>query len=65
MLHDVKVTVLEQLAYPEVCVLDDGYHSDDIILCEHRLGSEVIVSIQHLYTYRVTLHNIIFLSENL
>ena len=36
--------------YPEVGVFDDGYHSDDIILCEHRPGTEVIVTIQHLNT---------------
>ena len=38
------------IAYPEVCVFDNGYHGNDIILSEHWLDGKVIVSIQQLHT---------------
>ena len=50
MQNNVIVIVLEQLTYPEISMFDNGYHGDDVILREHRLGGEVIVSIQHLDT---------------
>ena len=37
-------------------MFDDGYHGDDIVLREHGLGGEVVVTIQHLNTYRHCKH---------